>query len=61
MKNERWIICFDLETDGPDPKICNPVEIAAVRTIQFAHILCGMQIALNWLKSMLNLMSEETR
>lgn len=30
MKNERWIICFDLETDGPDPKICNPVEIAAV-------------------------------
>jgi hypothetical protein len=30
MKNERWIICFDLETDGPDPSVCNVVELAAV-------------------------------
>ena len=28
--NHRWIIVYDLETDGPDPTIANPVEIAAV-------------------------------
>jgi len=28
--NHRWIIVYDLETDGPDPTTANPVEIAAV-------------------------------
>ena len=28
--NHRWIIVYDLETDGPDPSTANPVEIAAV-------------------------------
>ena len=28
--NNRWIIVFDWETDGPDPTTCNPVELAAV-------------------------------
>ena len=28
--NHRWIIVYDLETDGPDPTVANPVEIAAV-------------------------------
>ena len=28
--NNRWIIVFDWETDSPDPKTCNPVELAAV-------------------------------
>jgi len=30
MKNTRWIICFDFETDSPDPETCNPTELAAV-------------------------------
>ena len=30
VQNERWIIVFDWETDGKDPKNCNPVELAAV-------------------------------
>ena len=30
MKNNRWIIVFDWETDSPDPLTCNPVELAAV-------------------------------
>ena len=30
MINRRWIIVFDLETDGVDPHSCNPVELAAV-------------------------------
>ena len=28
--NNRWIIVFDWETDGPDPHTCNPVELAAI-------------------------------
>tara|TARA_R110002020_G_scaffold365206_3_gene577449 strand:+ start:459 stop:1142 length:684 start_codon:yes stop_codon:yes gene_type:complete len=28
--NNRWIIVFDWETDSPNPKTCNPVELAAV-------------------------------
>ena len=28
--NHRWIIVYDLETDGPDPTTANPVEIAAI-------------------------------
>tara|TARA_R100000808_G_scaffold23722_1_gene53048 strand:- start:592 stop:1266 length:675 start_codon:yes stop_codon:yes gene_type:complete len=28
--NNRWIIVFDWETDGPDPTTCNPVELAAI-------------------------------
>ena len=28
--NNRWIIVFDWETDGPDPSTCNPVELAAI-------------------------------
>ncbi len=30
MKNNRWIICFDFETDLPDKDLCNPVQLAAV-------------------------------
>ena len=30
MKNNRWIIVFDFETDGKDHKTCNPTELAAV-------------------------------
>ena len=30
MKNSRWIICFDFETDSPDRDTCNPVQLAAV-------------------------------
>jgi hypothetical protein len=30
MINKRWIMVFDLETDGTDPYSCNPVELAAV-------------------------------
>ncbi len=30
MKNSRWIICFDFETDSPDMEKCNPVQLAAV-------------------------------
>jgi DNA polymerase III epsilon subunit-like protein len=30
MINNRWIIVFDLETDGTDPYSCNAVELAAV-------------------------------
>ena len=30
MKNSRWIICFDFETDSPDRETCNPVQLAAV-------------------------------
>jgi len=30
MKNSRWFICFDFETDGKNPHECNPVELAAV-------------------------------
>jgi hypothetical protein len=30
MKNERWILCFDFETDLPDKDKCNPVQLAAV-------------------------------
>jgi len=29
-KNTRWIICFDFETDGKDPTVANPTELAAV-------------------------------
>jgi len=28
--NHRWIICYDFETDSPDPLTANPVELAAV-------------------------------
>ncbi len=28
--NNRWIIVFDWETDGPNPETCNPVELAAI-------------------------------
>ena len=28
--NNRWIMVFDWETDGPNPTTCNPVELAAV-------------------------------
>ena len=28
--NNRWIIVFDWETDGPNPSTCNPVELAAI-------------------------------
>jgi len=30
MKNTRWFLCLDFETDGKDPHTCNPVELAAV-------------------------------
>jgi hypothetical protein len=30
MKNSRWIICFDFETDLPDAEKCNIVQLAAV-------------------------------
>ena len=30
MKNSRWIICFDFETDSPNQDTCNPVQLAAV-------------------------------
>jgi hypothetical protein len=30
MKNSRWYICFDFETDGKDPRTCNPTQLAAV-------------------------------
>ena len=30
MINTRWIITFDLETDGKDPNSCNIVQLAAV-------------------------------
>ncbi len=30
MKNSRWIIVFDFETDSPNEETCNPVELAAV-------------------------------
>jgi hypothetical protein len=30
MKNNRWFLCFDFETDGKNPNECNPVQLAAV-------------------------------
>jgi len=30
MKNSRWFICFDFETDGKKAEECSPVELAAV-------------------------------
>lgn len=30
MKNTRWIIVFDMETDGVDPYSCNPVQLSAM-------------------------------
>lgn len=30
MKNTRWIIVFDMETDSPEPESCNPTQLAAV-------------------------------
>jgi len=30
MRNTRWIICYDFETDLPDPDECNVTELAAV-------------------------------
>lgn len=29
MKNKRYICVFDFETDGTDPEICSPVQVAA--------------------------------
>ena len=30
MPNLQKICVFDLETDGSDPEICSPVQIAAI-------------------------------
>ncbi len=30
MRNKRWIIVLDVETDGVDPETCNVVQLAAV-------------------------------